>query len=74
MIQTAIEECCEVPLATAPIAAPDDDTLALLAGLRLLAAEAQRHAALADLLVDWEHEAGPVDDDAVATMTDRFEL
>ncbi len=47
---------------------------ALRAGLRLLAAETQRHVALADLLADWEHEAGPVDDDAVATMTDRFEL
>ncbi len=30
MIQTAVEECCEVPLSTAPITAPDDDTLALL--------------------------------------------
>jgi predicted transcriptional regulator len=47
---------------------------ALRVGLRLLAAETQRHAALADLLSDWEHEAGPVDDDAVAEMTDRYSL
>jgi predicted transcriptional regulator len=47
---------------------------ALRVGLRLLAAETQRHAALADLLSDWEHEAGPVDDDAVAAMTDRYSL
>ncbi len=47
---------------------------ALRAGLRLLAAETQRHAALADLLADWEHEAGPVDEDAVAAMSDRYGL
>lgn len=47
---------------------------ALRVGLRLLAAENQRHTALADLLVDWETEAGPVDDEAVAAMSDRFGL
>ncbi|HUF99909.1 MAG TPA: hypothetical protein VMM60_17420 [Ilumatobacter sp.] len=47
---------------------------ALRLGLRLLAAETQRHAALADLLADWEHETGPVDEGAVASMTDRFGL
>lgn len=47
---------------------------ALRAGLRLLAAETQRHGALADLLSDWEREAGPVDSDAVAAMTDRYSL
>ena len=47
---------------------------ALRAGLRLLAAESQRHAALADLLADWEHEAGPVDEGAVAAMSARYGL
>ena len=47
---------------------------ALRIGLRLLAAETQRHAALADLLGDWQHEAGPVDEDAVAAMSDRYGL
>ncbi len=47
---------------------------ALRAGLRLLAAETRRRAALADLLDDWEQETGPVDDDAVAAMSDRYDL
>ncbi len=47
---------------------------ALRIGLRLLAAETRRRAALADLLGDWEHEAGPVDERAVAAMADRYEL
>jgi predicted transcriptional regulator len=47
---------------------------ALRVGLRLLAAETQRHSALADLLTEWEHEAGPVDEDAVAAMSDRYGL
>ncbi len=47
---------------------------ALRAGLRLLAAETERHAALAELLGDWEHEAGPVDERAVAAMSDRYGL
>ena len=47
---------------------------ALRVGLRLLAAETHRHAALADLLADWEQEVGPVDDDAVAAMSDRYGL
>jgi predicted transcriptional regulator len=47
---------------------------ALRMGLRLLAAETQRHAALADLLVDWESEAGPVDEDAVAAVSERYGL
>lgn len=47
---------------------------ALRAGLRLLAAETQRRAALADLLSDWEREAGPVNEDAVTAMTDRYRL
>jgi predicted transcriptional regulator len=47
---------------------------ALRVGLRLLAAENQRHAALVDLLLDWERETGPVNDEAVAAMSDRFGL
>ncbi len=47
---------------------------ALRAGLRLLAAETQRHAALGELLADWENEAGPVEEDAVAAMSDRYGL
>ena len=46
----------------------------LRVGLGLLTAETQRHAALADLLGDWEHEAGPVDEGAVAAMSDRYGL
>ncbi len=45
---------------------------ALRVGLRLLAAETHRHAALADLLADWAHEAGPVDEGAVATISTRY--
>ena len=47
---------------------------ALRVGLRLLAAETRRHAALADLLADWEQEAGPVDERAVTAMSDRYHL
>ena len=47
---------------------------ALRQGLRLLAAETQRRSALADLLLDWEREAGSVSDEAVATMTERYGL
>lgn len=47
---------------------------ALRVGLRLLAAETQRQAALADLLADWEDEAGPVDDGEVSAMSDRYRL
>jgi len=47
---------------------------ALRVGLRLLAAETRRHAALAELLSDWEHDEGSVDDDAITAMTDRYGL
>lgn len=47
---------------------------ALRAGLHLLAAETRRQAALADLLTDWEHEAGPVDERGVTAMSDRYRL
>ena len=47
---------------------------ALRQGLRLLAADTHRRSALADLLLDWEREAGPVSEEAVAAMTERFAL
>lgn len=47
---------------------------ALRLGLRLLAAETRRHAALANLLTDWELEAGTVDEGAVAAMSSRYGL
>ena len=47
---------------------------ALRQGLRLLAADTQRRSVLADLLVEWEREAWPVSEEAVAAMTERHEL
>jgi Arc/MetJ-type ribon-helix-helix transcriptional regulator len=47
---------------------------ALRAGLRLLAAEEQRRTALSDLLADWERESGPVSDETVAAMSERYAL
>ena len=47
---------------------------ALRQGLRMLATTTRRHAALAELLRDWEAEAGPVDDDGVAAMAKRYDL
>lgn len=47
---------------------------ALRQGLRLLAADTHRRSALADLLLDWELEAGPVSDESVAAMTERYAL
>lgn len=47
---------------------------ALRAGLRLLAANAARQAALAELLAEWELEDGPVDPAAVDRMIDEYGL
>jgi hypothetical protein len=47
---------------------------ALREGLRLLAASTRRQAALADLLRDWEAEAGPVDEDTINRVADRYHL
>jgi Arc/MetJ-type ribon-helix-helix transcriptional regulator len=47
---------------------------ALRQGLRLLAADTHRRSALADLLLDWERESGPVSEEAVAAMTERYAL
>ena len=41
-------------------------------GIRMLAQEQQRRNALRELLRAWEFEAGPVDEDAVAAMTERY--
>ena len=47
---------------------------ALRVGLKLLAAEAHRQTALADLLADWDRESGPVSDDDVRAMSERYGL
>ena len=47
---------------------------ALREGLRLLAASTRRQAALAEFVHEWETEAGPVDDDTISRMADRYEL
>ncbi len=47
---------------------------ALRQGLRLLATTTRQQAALAAFLRDWEAEAGPVDDEAVAAMARRYDL
>jgi Arc/MetJ-type ribon-helix-helix transcriptional regulator len=47
---------------------------ALREGLRLLAAHTQRRSSLADLLLEWESETGPVSEEAVAAMRERYEL
>ncbi|MGH9062979.1 MAG: hypothetical protein ACRDZQ_02370 [Acidimicrobiales bacterium] len=47
---------------------------ALREGLRLLAATTRQQAALAELLREWEVEAGPVDEEAVAAMATRYGL
>ena len=43
-------------------------------GLRLLAARTRQQTALAELLRDWEAEAGPVGDETVAAAADRYGL
>lgn len=47
---------------------------ALRQGLRLLAEETQRRSALAEVLLDWEREHGPVTAEAVEAMTARYDL
>ena len=49
-----------------------DQSSAIRQGIRVLAQDQERREALRSLLRDWETEAGPVDEDAVAAMTDRF--
>lgn len=47
---------------------------ALRKGLRLLAASTRRQAALAEFVHEWETEAGPVDDDTISRVTNRYDL
>ena len=47
---------------------------ALREGLRLLAAANRQHAALAEMLHDWELETRPVDEESVAAMAERYGL
>lgn len=47
---------------------------ALRQGLRMLATTTRQQAALAELLHDWEAEAGLVDDEAAAAMAKRYDL
>ena len=47
---------------------------ALRKGLELLAASTQRHAALTELLREWDREAGVVDDKSIAAMVERYDL
>ena len=47
---------------------------AIRQALRSLAAEQERHLALECFLEDWEAEAGPVDEEAVAAIARRYGL
>lgn len=47
---------------------------ALREGLRLLAASTRRETALAELVREWEAEAGPVDECTISRVADRYEL
>ena len=42
--------------------------------LRTLSAEVDRQQALEDFLAEWQAEAGPLDDDAVDAMAQRYGL
>jgi Arc/MetJ-type ribon-helix-helix transcriptional regulator len=47
---------------------------AIRQALRHLAADRKRQNALRSFLVEWDAEQGPIDDDAVATMAERYGL
>ena len=47
---------------------------ALREGLRLLAAATAKREVLDGLLADWAAESGPVSDDALDTMAERYGL
>ncbi len=47
---------------------------AIRQALRRLAAERDRHEALDGFLTAWQREAGPVDEDAVEAMAQRYGL
>lgn len=47
---------------------------AIRAGIELLAATSARRAALAELLVQWDDEEGPIDEEEVERMVERYGL
>jgi len=47
---------------------------ALRQGLRMLATTARQQAALTELLRDWDAQSGPVDDETVAAVAERYGL
>ncbi|HSL59746.1 MAG TPA: hypothetical protein VK866_17995 [Acidimicrobiales bacterium] len=42
--------------------------------LRTLAADRRRHDALSSFLADWDAESGPIDEEAIGAMADRYGL
>ena len=47
---------------------------AIRQALRNLAADRRRQDALRSFLAEWDGEAGPIDDDDIAAMSDRYGL
>ncbi len=47
---------------------------AIRQALRNLAADRKRHNALRSFLAEWEAEEGSIDEEAIATMADRYDL
>ncbi len=47
---------------------------AIRQALRFLAADRERHAALSSFVEAWNAEAGPLDEDTVAAMAERYGL
>ena len=47
---------------------------AIRQALRHLAADRKRQSALRSFLAEWDAEQGPIDDDDVATMAERYGL
>jgi len=47
---------------------------AIRQALRNLAADRRRQDALSSFLAEWNAEAGPIDDEAIAAMADRYGL
>ena len=47
---------------------------AIRQALRNLAADRRRHDAFRSFLADWDAQAGPIDDEDIATMAERYDL
>lgn len=47
---------------------------AIREAIRVLSGQAERERAMDEFLAAWEAEAGPVDEDEVASMIERFDL